>query len=322
MVKSREIHMIKLLDYISPEEYASVGRLMDLCCAQDRINLKLELDYKLHIGSLAAQDGHKHPGSKDEFLYYINEELVSYLGISCFDNETGELCGMTHPDWRNQGLFGRLLSLAAYECRHGRYKTLLLLSDDASEAGMNYLKAKQYGYAHSEYRMKRTSPEQASPVIENAVVTDPKQTAEPSPLLRLRPARKEDEQEIARQNAILFHSSEETAAPDEPLEPSPLEDQQENCRTFMIELDGSVIGKIHIEYGDHYAFLYGFGILPGYRKQGYGRRALKEVLQMLDAQGIPVNELDVVCTNSNALRLYQSCGFKEQSVMNYYHFTV
>ena len=321
MVKPQEIHKIKLLDYISQEEHTSVRRLMDLCCAQDRINLKLELDYKLHIGSLAAQDEQKHSGSKDEFLYYINEELVSYLGISCFDNETGELCGMTHPDWRNQGLFGRLLSLAAYECRHGRYKTLLLLSDDASESGMNYLRTKQYGYAHSEYRMKRISPAQASPVIEYAAVADTELAAEPSPFLRLRPARKEDEREIARQNAILFLSSEETAAPDEP-EPSPLEDQQENCRTLMIELDGSVIGKIHIEYGDQCAFIYGFGILPGYRKQGYGRRALKEVLQMLDEQGIPVNELDVVCTNRNALHLYQSCGFEEQSVMNYYHFTV
>lgn len=321
MVKSQEKHIIRLLDYMSPQEHASIHRLMDLCCTQDRINLKLELDYKLHIGNLAAQDGHKHPGNKSEFLYYINEELVSYLGISCFDNETGELCGMTHPDWRNQGLFGRLLSLAANECRRGTYKTLLLLTDNASESGMNYLKAKQYSYAHSEYRMKRISPAQASSVIVNDAASDPESEAEPSSILRLRPARKEDEQEIARQNALLFLSSEETEPSDEP-EVSPLEEQPENCRTLMIEFEGSVIGKINIEYGDTYAFLYGFGILPGYRRKGHGRLALEKVLQMLDAQGIAVTELDVVCTNSNALHLYQSCGFEEQSVMNYYRFTV
>lgn len=320
MSNPHEKHKIRLLNYISPEEYASIHRLMELCCAEDRINLKLELDYKLHVGNLANQNEQEHSCNKREFLYYINGELVSYLGISCFDNETGELCGMTHPDWRDRGLFGRLLSLAANELRHAHYKTLLLLSDHASESGMNYLKSHQYSYAHSEYRMKRISPAHAPyAAVKDAATAGTEGTAGASPVLRLRLAGKEDEPEITRQDALLFHSSEKAEAEKEPR-PFSLEEQPENCRLLMIELNDTSIGKINIEYGEHTAFLYGFGILPEYRGRGYGRHALEKVLQMLDAQGIPTTELDVVCTNSNALHLYQSCGFEEQSVMNYYHF--
>ena len=141
---------------------------------------------------------------------------------------------------------------------------------------------------------------------------------EPGDAVTLRPACKKDELDIARLNAILFDEKElveETGA----YKITPLEDQPENDKTYMIEHDGIIIGKINVEFGDQYAFLFGFGILPEYRGKGYGRKGLTETLRIIEAQGVKVIELDVVCTNKNALGLYQSCGFEEQSVMNYYN---
>ena len=93
-----------------------------------------------------------------------------------------------------------------------------------------------------------------------------------------------------------------------------------NSFTFMVELSGLTIGKIKVEYSDNYAFICGFGILPDYRGKGYGKALQKETLHLLQEKDITEVELDVLCTNSNALNLYKACGFEEISIMNYYQY--
>ncbi len=302
-------HNIQVLAFITQPEYNHIKQLMDLCCMEDKINLKLELEYKLHLSSLAADHSELSSHHKREFLYYIGDELASYLGISCFDGVTGELCGMTHPKYRNQGLFHRLLALAQNECRYSDFKRLLILADGSSTSGMSFLKANSVSYAHSEYRMKRLSGKTTSKEA---------YTQEACKSITLRPACKEDEREIARLNAILFDEKELVDETGE-YKVTPLEDQPENYKTYMIEHNGRSIGKINVEYGLQYAFVCGFGILPEYRGKGFGRIGLTETLRLIETQDVTVIELDVVCTNENALGLYQSCGFIEQSVMNYYN---
>lgn len=309
MSSQQNIHSIQVLDFISTTEYDQINELMNLCCSHDNINLKLELDYKLHLYHLASKDASKR-SSKREFLYYIDDVLVAYLGVSCFDGVTGELCGMTHPLYRGQGSFHRLLALALNECRHSDFKQLLLLADGGSEPGMRFIKTNSHSFAHSEYRMKRLSAAFAPANSDSGQVSDKRVT--------LRPAEKSDEKNIAHFNAVFFNE-EETDEETGEYKTTPLEDQQEKDKTYMIEVNGCSIGKINVEFGEQYAFLCGFGILPEYRGKGYGRKGLTETLRLLEAQGITTIELDVVCTNNNALGLYQSCGFVEQSVMNYYN---
>lgn len=88
----------------------------------------------------------------------------------------------------------------------------------------------------------------------------------------------------------------------------------------MVELDGTTIGKIAVEFDTASAFICGFGILPNFRGKGYGKAALKEALRMANQKDIHEIELDVESKNGTALNLYKACGFKEQSVMNYYKF--
>jgi ribosomal protein S18 acetylase RimI-like enzyme len=303
-------HSIQVAEYITQEEYDLINQLMDICCKQESINLKLELDYKLHLSSLADNNRETPSGNKREFLYYIENTLVAYLGISCFDGVTGELCGMTHPMYRKQGIFHRLLALASNECQHSDFKQLLILADGSSESGMSFLKANSSSYAHSEYRMKRLSGS-ASQIRDNSGQLT-------NEAVTLRPAIKTDEKKLARFNAILFDDK-EPAEEDSKDNVSTLEAQPENHKTYMIELNGSSIGKINVESNGQYAFIFGFGILPEYRGKGYGRMGLTETLRLIESQGVTIIELDVVCTNKNALGLYQSCDFVEQSVMNYYY---
>lgn len=307
-------HTIQLMEYLTQATYEQIKKLMDLCCEQENINLKLELDYKLHLATIAKSKEKCACNTMSEFLYYIGDELVSYLGISCFDGVTGEICGMTHPDFRGQGFFHRLLALTTNEIRHCSYKKLLLLSDDNSVSGMKLIQSVADGYEHSEYRMERTAASNGADVSEKEAFSE----AIP---ITLRSAVKGDEPDIARQNAIYFENEGFDPLIGE-FQIKPLEEDPENYKTYLIDLGNTTIGKINVEYSEGSAFISGFGIRPEYRRKGYGRAALMETLRIIEEQGIKFSSLDVICTNKNALNLYKSCGFKEVSIMNYYQYTV
>ncbi|MTK11833.1 MAG: GNAT family N-acetyltransferase [Clostridiaceae bacterium] len=283
---------ICLKQYISEKEYKEISHLEELCCSKDKTNLKLELDYKLNTRR------NSEIGLKEinEFLYYVEDILVAYLGISSFGGSNiGEINGMTHPDFRRKGLFKKIFELAMEECKKRNFNKVLLLSDGNSNSGVKFINSVCSEYDFSEYRMKLLN----------------KTTLESTSSINLRKAGKLDGKEIGRQNAIFFNHSEECECF--------LEEEEElNKITYMVELNERVIGKIGVSYSDDSAFISGFGILPDFRGKGYGKASLKEALRLINEKSIYEIELDVECKNNNALNLYKACGFEELSVMSYY----
>lgn len=285
---------ICLKQYLTDKEYEEINKLQELSYSIDKTNLKLELGYRL-TRSRSSEPGLK---SINEFLYYIDEALVAYLNISNFGGNIGEINGLTHPDWRRKGLFKRLFDLAQIEGRNRNFSKLLLLSDGKSNSGIEFIKAVGGRYDISEYRMK---------LINNTY-------SEGANIVTLRAAGLSDLREIRRQNSIYFDDNSENDG-------IPLEEDPPNEITYIAELKGETIGKIKIEFDENSAFICGFGILPDYRGKGYGKAALKEALRLISSKNIHEVALDVACTNNSALNLYQSCGFVQQSVMDYYQFS-
>ncbi len=282
---------IGLKQYLSEKEYKEINQLQEICILKDKTNLKLELDYKLNI--------HKHSeiGLKNinEFFYYVERVLVAYIGISSFGDNTAELNGMTHPDWRRKGIFKKLFELAIQECQKRKFSKILLLADRKSISGLEFIKANGGNYNFSEYRMKQLG----------------EYTEENINSIHLREAKKHDKDEIARQDAMFFGKGEQYESfLEEGENPSEI--------TYMIELKGEIIGKIRVEYGDNSAFIYGFGIISEFRGKGYGKATLRTVLKLINEKDIYSIELDVECKNDTALNLYKACGFQEKSVMDYY----
>ena len=284
---------ICLKEYINEKDYKEINSLQEICSANDEVNLKLELDYKLNMFKTSDIG----LNNINEFFYYIDETLVGYLGISSFGRNIGEINGIIHPKWRRKGLFRKLLEIAIDECNKRKFNKILLLSDGKSNSGGDFIKAVGGKYDFSEYRMRRVS----------------KISPERIDYIRLRKAEKSDGKEIGRQNAIYFNGVEE-------IESSQEEEVIFNESAYMVELEGKTIGKINIEYSDDYAFICGFGILPDFRGKGYGKAALKEALHLINEKNIFTVELDVECKNSTALNLYKACGFEEKSIMNYYKY--
>jgi ribosomal protein S18 acetylase RimI-like enzyme len=282
---------ICLKKYLTEQELKELYALQYICKNNDNVNLKLELEYRRNLNKATS------PGLKniDEFLYYADGKLAAYLSISCFGGNIGEITGMTHPKWRRNGIFSRLYQLARQEYLKRNYNKVLLLADRNSLSAAGFMKVIGASYDFSEYHMRL--PE-LSPVKEDGPVT-------------LRTASSKDIREIRRQNSIYFDDTNE-----EDLQPEELELADKSA--YLAVLNGETIGKIEMEFYDSTAYIYGFGILPAYRGKGYGRATLQETLRLIADRGIRHAELDVVCTNSSALHLYQSCGFKEESIMDYY----
>jgi ribosomal protein S18 acetylase RimI-like enzyme len=283
---------IILKKYIDEKDYAEIYKLEELCTIHDKVNLKLELDYRL----LVHKDYQKSINDINEYLCYINGDLVGYIGISSFGGNIGEINGMVHPEWRRNGIFTKLCELAVEESRRRHFAKILVLCDGKSDTAIEFIKSTGAVYDFSEYGMKRSGSEIVD--LANAVVT-------------LKRVTNADIEEINRQNAVFFGD-----AGSEPV--SPEEEEKNNKTTYMVKLEDKIIGKIKVTRGQTSAFISGFGILPDFRSKGYGKEALKQVLSMLNKEGIYESTLDVVAGNNNALNLYKSCGFKEQSIMNYY----
>ncbi len=286
---------IKLKENIDLQDYTHIFNLQKLCIEQDQTTLKLELDYKLH-----RAEG-KSGGLKavNEFMYYDEELLVGYMGICDFGGENLEVNGMVHPQYRRKGISKTLFSLVKEEWSKRKEEGLLLLSDHRSIAGQEFIKSIPGGqHVHSEYEMfLRNKPSQELDI--SKVV--------------LRKASNDDAQAIERLNSLCFeeeYNEEKMLIPEE----------EEKCgmRIYLAEVNHIVIGKIHLEVSSSVAGVYGFGVLPEYRRKGYGRGILSRAIDLLKEENFKDIMIQVEVKNENALNLYCSCGFEVASTMDYY----
>lgn len=282
---------IVLKKYFNDNDYKQIGELEKLCIANDKVNLKLELEYKLHTHN----DNESGVNDINEFLYYIDNELVGYIGIGSFGGNVGEINGMVHPAWRRRGIFKKLIELTLEECKRRNFSKTLLLSDDKSVSGVEFIKAAGASYSFSEYRMRLKEKKVGA---HNQVIT-------------LTKARNSHGEEIRRQNSTFFGGVDAGLI-------LPEKDEENGYTTYIVELDCTAIGKIKVERENKSAFISGFGIVPEYRSKGFGKAALQRTIEMLWNEGILDISLDVASENSKALNLYKSCGFVEESTMNYY----
>lgn len=289
IVKSQKIILKKYLD---ENDIKLIRNLEDICIKEDNINLKLELEYRIEI----KKDYNKSLNDVNEILYYLNDELIGYAGISAFSRNIAEINGMVHPSFRRKGIFTKIIEIALDECRKRNFKEILLLGDDKSVSAMKFIEKTKGIYSFSECRMTCLEWEVKEINNESIVVKATNKNAE----------------DIDRLNTIFFGDvSSEMILPED--------EEKNNNITYFIKIDDKIIGKIKTSKEEENSiYISGFGIIPEYRRKGYGRASLVKVLNKLKGENISKIELDVEIKNKNALNLYKSCGFKEGSIMNYY----
>lgn len=284
---------ILLKNRLDKNDYDAIKKLEEICIKHDETSLKLELDYKLSVSSPKDTD----EININEFMFYDEEKLVGYLGICDFGGSELELNGMVHPDYRRMGVFRKLFSLAHDEWQKRNCSTMLLLSDKSSPAGTDFIKSTGAAYNHSEYDM---------------VLNMDKDINRRLNTVKLRKSTVDDAGEAARQNLIYFNL--EFTEEDNVETP----DGDYKNITYIAEENSSAVGKVRIELNNGRGGIFGLGVLPEFRGNGYGRELLTMAIEELKKNNAEEIFLQVLTDNNNALNLYKSCGFEERYTMEYY----
>jgi ribosomal protein S18 acetylase RimI-like enzyme len=278
---------------LSLNELVEIRRLAELCNQAEGIQLKLNWD-------MLKERSQQHT---NDFLYYEDGQLVVFLGIYSFQSTEAEISGMVHPDYRRRDIFGQLVEAALDACRQRSFPKLIFICQNGSASGKAFLASLGTVYSFSEYLMELTDVNAARD-----------NTAEKKADLEILVATKQDVETLVKLNSSGFSMSEQDARE---YVLRTIESKSE--RTLMAKLNGVPIGKLGIQLEEGSAFIYGFCVLPEYRGQGYGRAILSETIQLLqDKEQSTAIALEVAIENKGALGLYQSCGFQEQNVNDYY----
>jgi len=278
-------NLIKLKEVLDNNDFADIDNLKNICANYDKTHLKIEIDYKLSKGDKNS----KNMNFINEFMFYDDNKLVGYAGICDFGGDKLEVNGMVHPDYRRKGIFTRLFSLAKDEFYKRDEKVMLLLSDNNSIAGIDFIKNITNDYDHSEYDMYLDMNVLHNPSFDNLI---------------FRKAVHKDVNTIAKENFEFFHAND-------------IEEISSGA-TYIIENCNEIIGKVRLEIIDDIGGIYGLEILPDYRSKGYGRELLIMSINKLKESKVKAINLQVETENKNALNLYKSCGFKENCIMDYY----
>ncbi|KKK37431.1 GCN5 family acetyltransferase [Mesobacillus campisalis] len=299
-MKTIQYPCIKLKESIDQEDYAMIRQLQERCIQEDETALKLELDYKLGAG----RDGAGGIKEVNEFMYFDGQALIGYIGICRFGGPW-EVNGMVHPDYRRQGVFKKLSELVLEEWKRRNSDSMLLLCDREAEAGQRFIAKKQALYAHSEYEMFLRQDAFPQSQNETAGIT-------------FRKAANADAKEIARQNAIYFNGSRSDANEEAEIHVLPEEEEKRGMPCYLAEKDGEIVGKVNLQMTSQLGAIFGLGVVPEHRRNGYGRAILLMAIQKLKEAGAKNVMLQVAAENANALNLYKSCGFETTSTMDYY----
>ncbi|MGG1679974.1 GNAT family N-acetyltransferase [Neobacillus sp. NRS-1170] len=272
---------------LTKEQILEIKALQEICEKDGGFQLKLNFDMLEN----------RTENRKEDFFHYENGRLVGFLGSYGFGNKV-ELCGMVHPDYRRKGIFSRLLEMGLEEAKNHNATTILLNAPSGSESGKEFLNTIPCTYSVSEYQMKWQKTE---------ISVDPNVTLRPSV------SEKDWEAEIQLEVSCFGFSEKEAREFNQILRSNSGEEN------LIIEADGKTAGKMRVSESDGEAWIYGFAVFPELQGKGIGRKALSKVVLQETEKGSSIF-LEVEARNANALRLYESCGFRSYHSQDYYKY--
>jgi ribosomal protein S18 acetylase RimI-like enzyme len=90
-----------------------------------------------------------------------------------------------------------------------------------------------------------------------------------------------------------------------------------NPELFLVGLDGGkVIATVMFGYDGHRAWVNYLGIDPACQRNGLGRQMMDAVEEKVRPLGCPKINLQVRKNNLNALKFYETIGYKEDEVIS------
>ena len=275
---------------LTEAEMAEVTALVALSKIHDGIDLTLLLEM--------MKD--RTDNDTNDFLFYEDGKLIGALAFDSFGTEDKEMTGLVHPDYRRRGIFTALLHEAKVDAKARGIHQLIFVCDRFSRSGQAFIEAIGAQYAFSEHRM----------LLVDFKARDSDSYKEH---IALRPATLADADVLAYVSATSFGESERRTK--EHLEQDILNPRR---HYYLVMLGNEPVGCFNLWRGDTTG-IYAFCVLPNYRKRGFGRQMLEQIIRQVRAETQHPITLEVDTTNTNAYELYRSCGFKETTTVGYYN---
>lgn len=281
--------MIKIKEFteLTEKDKASIRELIDDCIRYEQLELA--------VPDLDEEDG-------IAYLYYQsskNPKLISVL--FCYDLEDYlEVSAFTSPAHRCQGAFTSLFQ----KLMEGYEETpVCFYPDGNSYDALMTMEVLDCEYSGTEHLMRlEKRPEvavDASIAENNATVT-------------LYPATKDDLLALVAVHSAAFDMEKEDSI-------AFLEQSFDTGETiWCIAAGGTIVGLVLTAIQPDQTNLYGLAIHPEYQGKGYGRDAVKVLLQKPDIT-FPVT-LHVTEENEAAFKIYKGMGFvTTQELMEYWY---
>ncbi len=230
------------------------------------------------------------------FCCRAGEQIIGYALLEG-SGKAFEVTAAVAPAFRRQGIFKALLRAAADEARRRGATELLGVSYRSSVSGAAAVQALRVPYVSSEYSMEADAA--SLPVLETGPVT-------------LETVAVADAAALAGMLTATFGRDKY------PLDALAARLEEPNVRYFFAVFEGKPIGQIGIVETEGGVYIRGVGILPEYRRRGYGRQLLGSLLLKMRAEGHTRFALDVATENPSALSIYKACGFRQTTIYDYY----
>lgn len=94
----------------------------------------------------------------------------------------------------------------------------------------------------------------------------------------------------------------------------------EHAYTSVCEVDGKVAGFATMQTAAEFAHINEFGVLPAYRRSGYGRMIMHDLIRECSQRGCTHLSLEVRESALPARNLYGSLGFRQEGIRKrFYH---
>lgn len=281
--------MIKIKEFteLTEKDKASIRELIDDCIRYEQLELA--------VPDLNEEDG-------TAYLYYQsskNPKLISVL--FCYDLEDYlEISAFTSPAHRCQGAFTSLFQ----KLMEGYEETpVCFYPDGNSYDALMTMEVLDCEYSGTEHLMRlEHKPEVA---VDAAI-------AENNTTVTLYPATKDDLLALVAVHSAAFDMEKEDSI-------AFLEQSFDTGETiWCIAAVGTIVGLVLTSIQPDQTNLYGLAIHPEYQKKGYGRDAVKVLLQKPEIT-FPVT-LHVTEENEAAYKIYKGMGFvTTQELMEYWY---
>ncbi len=255
-----------------------------------------DLSGEMDLGTLMNFD----KKMRNVFLIYEDGQLVGALSIFAPTKREGEAYGYTLPQFRRKGYFKKLLCEAAEELKTYGVEDFLFVCEKKSMGGNAMIEKLNAQWDHGEHLMTYHG-------------NKPFQT---EGRLTLHAADQRDLKKLIEINMSVFPNY--YRDPEElMIKVSNILDSKEREMYIGLLADKPVgICSVGMEQKD--PSIYGFGIMPEYRRKGYGEELMKTVMNNLIGRNIKTIKLDVDYENSPALNLYLKIGFEIEASFGYF----